>query len=94
VLLSLGEAAQLSSQLLGFNVVGARDGSWGGHNLVVPCCATKSSHVGVDVDGQSLLMGTVPSHRTVWAGAPLDRLSRECEAPGTGHLAQVDCPGL
>jgi hypothetical protein len=29
----------------------ARDGSWNGHRLALPCLAAKFSHVGADVDG-------------------------------------------
>jgi hypothetical protein len=43
-------AARLSSQLLGYNVAGAWDGSWGGHHLALLYLTAKLSHVGANVD--------------------------------------------
>jgi hypothetical protein len=41
----------LSSQLLGVDVAGAQDGSWGGHRVALLHLVAKLSLVGVVVDG-------------------------------------------
>jgi hypothetical protein len=52
-LYNLERAGQLSSWFPGFDVAGARDGSWDGHRLALLHLATKLSLMGANVDEQS-----------------------------------------
>jgi hypothetical protein len=73
-----------SSGFPGTEVDGARGGSWGRHCFTQLYLAAKPPHMGVDVDGDSLL--STPSYR-LWVSAygawPLD----QCRPSLLGHQA-------
>jgi hypothetical protein len=53
-------------------VVGAREGSWGGHRIAIPCLAAKSFHVGADVDALAHRLHQPTNYGGwVWVQSPL-----------------------
>jgi hypothetical protein len=97
-LYNLERAGQLSSWFPGFDVAGARDGSWDGHRLALLHLATKLSLMGANVDEQSATYTciwtvstepsdghcSVPSHCTGRRYFQLPVRGGGYEAPGMG----------